>query len=80
VEQGRYIALDAADTLSKFMVNGTPDPILFSELIGGPLFPEPLPPYAASIPEWLPMGKWSRYCGPKASTKRWFAWNNFEMI
>jgi hypothetical protein len=34
VEQGRYIALDAADTLSKFMVNGTPDPILFSELIG----------------------------------------------
>ena len=34
MEQGRYIALDAADTLSKFMVNGTPDPILFSELIG----------------------------------------------
>jgi len=34
VEQGRYISLDAADTLSKFMVNGTPDPILFSELIG----------------------------------------------
>src|SRR6202140_1096939 len=34
VEQGRYIALDAADTLSKFMVNGTPDPVLFSELVG----------------------------------------------
>ena len=34
VEQGRYIALDAADTLSKFMVNGTPDPVLFSEVVG----------------------------------------------
>jgi signal transduction histidine kinase len=34
LEQGRYIALDAADTLSKFMVNGTPDPVLFSEVVG----------------------------------------------
>src|SRR6266853_1614704 len=34
VEQGRYIALDAADTLSTFMVNGTPDPVLFSEVVG----------------------------------------------
>src|ERR1700730_3190896 len=34
VEQGRYIPLDAADTLSKFMVNGTPDPALFSEVVG----------------------------------------------
>jgi signal transduction histidine kinase len=34
VEQGRYIALDAADTLSKFMVNGAPDPVLFSEVVG----------------------------------------------
>jgi hypothetical protein len=34
VEQGRYVALDAADTLSKFMVNGTPDPVLFSEVVG----------------------------------------------
>src|ERR1700694_1878236 len=32
VEQGRYIPLDAADTLSKFMVNGTPDPAVFSGL------------------------------------------------
>ena len=29
IEQGRYIALDAADTLSKFMVSGLPDPARF---------------------------------------------------
>jgi signal transduction histidine kinase len=34
-KQGRYIALDAADTLTKFMVNGTPDSALFSKLIAG---------------------------------------------
>jgi DNA-binding NarL/FixJ family response regulator len=31
IEQGRYIALDAADTLSIFMVNGIPDPVRFME-------------------------------------------------
>jgi signal transduction histidine kinase len=34
ISQGRYIALDAAETLSKFMVNGFPDATLFSETIG----------------------------------------------
>ena len=29
IEQGRYISLDAADTLSTFMVNGMPDPVRF---------------------------------------------------
>jgi CheY-like chemotaxis protein len=29
IEQGKYIALDAADTLSMFMVNGSPDPARF---------------------------------------------------
>lgn len=29
IEQGRYIQLDAADTLSGFMVNGAPDPVQF---------------------------------------------------
>jgi len=33
-EQGRYIPLDAADTLSMFMVNGMPDPVRFMELLG----------------------------------------------
>jgi PAS domain S-box-containing protein len=32
---GRYIALDAADTLSRFMVDGMPDRSLFVEVIGG---------------------------------------------
>ena len=34
IEQGRYIALDAASTLSTFMVNGMPDPVRFMEAFG----------------------------------------------
>lgn len=34
IEEGRYIPLDAADTLSMFMVNGMPDPVRFLELLG----------------------------------------------
>ena len=34
VEQGRYVALDAAETLAKFMVNGSPDEALFREVVG----------------------------------------------
>ncbi len=33
--QGRYVTLDAAETLSKFMLDGWPDPALFGEVIGG---------------------------------------------
>jgi signal transduction histidine kinase len=36
-EQGRYVALDAAETLSKFMLDGWPDAALFAEVIGGPV-------------------------------------------
>ena len=35
VEQGRYVALDAAATLAQFMVDGWPDEKRFVELIGG---------------------------------------------
>jgi PAS domain S-box-containing protein len=35
--QGRYIALDAYETLSKFMVNDLPDEILFKKAIGSVL-------------------------------------------
>jgi CheY-like chemotaxis protein len=34
IEQGRYISLDAADTLSTFMLNGLPDPVRFFKLLG----------------------------------------------
>jgi hypothetical protein len=38
IEEGRYISLDAANTLSTFMVNGSPDPVQFlkskDDLIG----------------------------------------------
>jgi DNA-binding NarL/FixJ family response regulator len=34
IEQGRFISLDAADTLSTFMLDDTPDPVLFLSLLG----------------------------------------------
>jgi CheY-like chemotaxis protein len=34
IEQGRYIALDAADALPTFMLNGMPDPIRFMKVLG----------------------------------------------
>jgi signal transduction histidine kinase len=34
-QQGRYVALDASETLSKFMLDGRPDPVLFEEVISG---------------------------------------------
>jgi DNA-binding NarL/FixJ family response regulator len=34
IEQGRFIPLDAADTLSTFMVDGMLDPVRFLELLG----------------------------------------------
>jgi len=34
-KQGRYIDLDAEETLSAFMVSGWPDPDLFSEVVTG---------------------------------------------
>jgi DNA-binding response OmpR family regulator len=34
IEQGRYVPLDAADTLSALMRNGVPDPVRFSNLLG----------------------------------------------
>jgi signal transduction histidine kinase len=32
---GQYVSLDAAETLSKFMVGGSPSPELFNEVVGG---------------------------------------------
>ena len=34
IEQGRYLPLDAANTLSRLMVNGMPDPVRLLELFG----------------------------------------------
>ncbi len=34
IEQGRYILLDAAETLSKFLLQGWPDAECFAELMG----------------------------------------------
>lgn len=38
-KQGRYIALDAADTLSAIMVDGQPDEARFTEIVGGAVAP-----------------------------------------
>lgn len=35
IKAGRYVSLDAANTLSKFMVDGTPEPDRFKEVLGG---------------------------------------------
>jgi len=35
IQQGTYISLDAADTLSSIMVNGLPDPVRFFEGVSG---------------------------------------------
>lgn len=37
LEKKRYVALDAAESLSKFMVDGRPDGRLFDEVVGGAL-------------------------------------------
>src|ERR1700732_4726818 len=37
IGQGRYVLLDAAETLSKFMVNGSVDETRFIDLMGGTL-------------------------------------------
>src|SRR5260370_12462071 len=34
MEQGRYIALDNAETIATLMVNDLPDPVLFSKVTG----------------------------------------------
>jgi hypothetical protein len=34
IEQGRYIALDRAETIATFMVNDLPDPVRFSKVTG----------------------------------------------
>src|SRR6476469_10672154 len=31
---GRYLSLDASDTLSQFMLNGAPEPVRFKKVIG----------------------------------------------
>jgi signal transduction histidine kinase/ActR/RegA family two-component response regulator len=33
--RGQYVSLDAADMLSQFMVNGSPEPTLFRQVLGG---------------------------------------------
>jgi len=33
--QGKYLALDAAETLSQFLVEGSPDPQRFTQVVGG---------------------------------------------
>lgn len=35
LHQGRYLVLEAAETLSRITLHGSPDPALFTEIVGG---------------------------------------------
>ncbi|MGH2806642.1 MAG: MEDS domain-containing protein [Actinomycetota bacterium] len=35
IEEGRYVAIDADELLSRFILDGRPDPMLFTEVVGG---------------------------------------------
>ncbi|HEY6248464.1 MAG TPA: response regulator [Candidatus Angelobacter sp.] len=59
IEQGRYIALDVAQTLSTFMVNGLPDPVQFSKVardlvLRAAKVARGIPPHVAACGECAP--------------------------
>lgn len=75
IEEGRYIALDAANTLASFMLDRSPDAALFAETMGVVLAQA-----AAAAREnilTLPRSeKWWLYCGSRAIRKGRYGLNN----
>ena len=57
IEQGRYLALDAADVVSRFMVNDLPDPARFLELAGR-LIMAAAKPVSREYPRVALCGEW----------------------
>jgi DNA-binding NarL/FixJ family response regulator len=49
IQEGTYISLDAADTLSTVMVNGLPDPVRFFEGVSGLISAAPLGPGGGAV-------------------------------
>ena len=81
IEQGRYISLDAAETLSTFMVNGMPDPVRFFNLADDLLLNAAKaakgdPPHVAACGESAPL-LWVQG-NPEAAIRLEHLWN--EMV
>jgi len=81
IEQGRYISLDAAETLSTFMVNGMPDPVRFFNVAGDLLLnaakaAKGEPPHVAACGEAAPL-LWVQG-NPEAAIRLEHLWN--EMV
>lgn len=77
IEEDRYIALDAADRLSKFMLNGIPDPVRFMTL-----FDDLIPKAAKAAKSEHPARSFSENacicCGRTVTQRRRFKWRNSE--
>src|SRR5947208_4168314 len=69
VEQGRYVALDAAETLLQFMIADWPDEPRFVKLIGGVIAAQSKPP-KASMAVQLYSERWSHCCGMRERAAR----------
>jgi len=83
IAQGRYIALDAAETLAMFMVDGWPDATLFTEIIGSILGPAAATaggkhPYIAAFGEMVAL-LWEQG-NPEAAIRLEQLWNNLLRI
>jgi len=65
VEQGRYIAWDASETLATFMLDGWPDAALFTQAIGS-MLGQATGAAEERILMLPPLERWSRSCGRRA--------------
>ena len=72
---GQYVALDAAETLEKFMVDGSPNPGRFATEIG-----QIIAPQARAVRMYVYLGKWSRCYGRRDSTVPRFSWKGCGTI
>jgi CheY-like chemotaxis protein len=75
IKQGRYIALDAAETLSAIMVNDMPDADRFVEAFGNLIRQHQMPRKASST-GLRSLANVYICCGHKAILKRQFRWND----
>lgn len=84
VAQGRYVALDAAETLATFMVDGWPDATLFTEIIGSILGPAAAAAAGSKHPHISAFGEmvallWEQG-NPEAAIRLEQLWNNLLRI
>jgi len=78
IEQGRYVSLDADETLSTFMVNGMPDPVRFFDVVDDLVLnaakaAKGEPPHVAACGEGAPL-LWGQG-NPEAAIRLELLWN-----